>query len=28
MFIDLADPIQQIVKAIAYLMFRGHLPPG
>ncbi|QHE68983.1 hypothetical protein GFS60_02534 [Rhodococcus sp. WAY2] len=27
MIIDLVDPIENLVKAIAYLLFRGHLPP-
>jgi hypothetical protein len=28
MIIDLVDPIQYIVKAIAFLLFRGQLPPS
>jgi len=28
MIIDLVEPIEFIVKAIAYLLFRGQLPPA
>jgi len=27
MFIDAVDPILSLVKAIAWLLLRGHLPP-
>jgi len=27
MIIDLVDPIQHLVTAIAWLLIRGHLPP-
>jgi len=28
MVFDVVDPIQYLVSAIAWLLFRGHLPPA